>query len=173
MLGALALLVRGFETYVYSKGAETSDKGRWVTSIGAKYLSAEELGTKEVGEHIGNIDLVYEATGAPGLAFEMLGILGVNGVYVFTGVPGQGKPTSVNTSELMRSMVLKNQIAFGTVNAAPSAFQQAIADLTQFYERWPDAVRKLITGRYPPEQIEDLLIKPSFGIKRVVRFAES
>ena len=30
-----------------------------MTSVGAKYLSAEEMGTKEVGEHIGNIDLVF------------------------------------------------------------------------------------------------------------------
>lgn len=173
MLGALALLVRGFDTYVYSLGAATSEKGQWVTAVGAKYLSADEMNPQQVAEHLGNIDLIYEAAGVASLAFDMLNVLGVNGVFVFTGVPPEGQSLSVSAGHLMRSMVLKNQIVFGTVNAAPSAFQEAISDLTQFYARWPEAVRKLITGHYAPEQIEDLLIKPSFGIKRVVRFSES
>ena len=37
---------------------------------------------------IGNIDLVYEATGSPKLAFDMIHVLGRNGVLILTGVPG-------------------------------------------------------------------------------------
>jgi threonine dehydrogenase-like Zn-dependent dehydrogenase len=173
MLGCLALLVRGFDTYVYSGSPPGNEKARWVESVGAQYLSAKSMTPPQVREHIGNIDLIYEAAGVTSLSFEMLDVLGVNGVFVFTGVPPLAAPIPVQASQLMRSMVLKNQLVFGTVNAAPTAFQEAIVDLTQFDARWPEAVRKLITGRYPPEQIEDLLIKPSFGIKRVVQFAES
>jgi threonine dehydrogenase-like Zn-dependent dehydrogenase len=173
MLGCLALRVRGFDTYMYSSSPADGEKARWVESIGAKYVSAKSMTPAQVGEHIGNIDLIYEAAGVASLAFEMLGVLGVNGVFIFTGVPPQGESIPIAAGQLMRAMVLKNQVMFGTVNAAPSAFQEAIADLTEFETRWPGPLRQLITGRYPPDQIEDLLIKPSFGIKRVVQFAES
>lgn len=173
LLGCLALLVRGFDTYMYSSGPADAEKARWVESVGAQYLSSRTLTPAQVGEQIGNIDLIYEAAGVASLSFEMLEVLGINGVFVFTGVPAQTGPVPIHSSQLMRAIVLKNQLVFGTVNAAPSAFQEAIADLTQFEQRWPGPLRQLITGRYPPDQIEDLLIKPSFGIKRVVRFAES
>jgi threonine dehydrogenase-like Zn-dependent dehydrogenase len=173
MLGLLALQVRGFETYMYSTSPADGEKALWVESVGGRYLPAKAMTREEVREQIGNIDLIYEATGVPSTSFEMLEILGVNGVFVFTGVPPQQGPIPVNASQVMRSMVLKNQVVLGTVNAAASAFEAAVADLAQFDARWPAPLRHLITGRYPPEQIEDLLIKPSFGIKRVVRFAES
>jgi threonine dehydrogenase-like Zn-dependent dehydrogenase len=173
MLGCLALLVRGFDTYVYSKGPAGTEKANWVESVGAHYLSADDFTPPQVGEHLGNIDLIYEAAGVASLGFDMLQVLGVNGVFVFTGVPPQADAMPIQASQLMRSVVLKNQLVLGTVNAAPSAFQEAISDLTQCESRWPAQLRQLITGRYPPEQFEDLLIKPSFGIKRVVRLAES
>ena len=173
MLGALALLVRGFETYVYSSGPSGSDKARWVEEIGAHYVSTRDMNADQLAEHVGNIDLVYEATGVSSAAFEMMPVLGVNGVFVLTGVPPQKGPMPVDADRLMRNIVLKNQLVLGTVNAAPSAFQAAIGDLGRFEERWPGPLRKLITGRYPPEAIEELLIKPAFGIKRVVRFAEA
>jgi threonine dehydrogenase-like Zn-dependent dehydrogenase len=173
MLGLLALLVRGFDTTMYSSGPASSEKGRWVEEVGGHYVSTADMTVSQLAEQIGNIDLVYEATGVSSLAFEMLAFLGINGVFVMTGVPALKAPVSIDVDRLMRNMVLKNQLMFGTVNAAPSAFQEAIADLGRFEARWPKPLRKLITGHYPPEGIEELLIKPSFGIKRVVRFSEA
>lgn len=66
--------------------------------------------------------------------------------------------------------MLQNQVIYGTVNAGPDAFRNAIADLGELVRRWPDEVRALITGRYPPDAYEELLLGPSSGIKRVVSF---
>jgi threonine dehydrogenase-like Zn-dependent dehydrogenase len=173
MLACLAFLVRGFNTFLYSNSAAGTEKALWVESVGAHYLSSKAMTREQVREHIGRIDLIYEATGAPRLSFEMLEILAVNGVCVLTGLPGKGEPIPLNASELMRSIVMKNQLVLGTVNASSSAFQQAIADLTQFDTRWPEPLRKLVTGRYSPDQIKDVLLEPASGIKRVVQFAES
>ena len=49
---------------------------------------------------------------------------------------------------IMRNLVLKNQVAIGTVNADPDAFHNAISDLDIFHKRWPDAVRSIITGHH-------------------------
>ena len=118
-----------------------------------------------------NIDLVYEATGASSIAFQVMEVIGTNGVFVFTGVPGRKAPIEVDTDVIMRNLMLKNQVVFGTVNAGHEAFEAAIRDLTLFQQRWPAAVRSLITGRYPVEAYRDLLLGPARGIKNVLTFA--
>lgn len=171
LLGAMALINAGFDTWVYSRERAPNPKADVVTQIGAHYVSAEEQSIEQLAASVGNIDLIYEATGASAIAFEMMKALGVNGIFIFTGVPGRKAPITVDTDALMRNLVLKNQIVFGTVNAGNDAFQASIRDLTRFYERWPDAVRALITGRHPVERYRDLLLGPAQGIKNVVQFA--
>jgi hypothetical protein len=48
----------------------------------------------------------------------MIQYLGTNGIFIFTGVPGRKAPVQVDTDLMMRNLVLKNQVVFGTVNAA-------------------------------------------------------
>jgi threonine dehydrogenase-like Zn-dependent dehydrogenase len=172
LLGAMALIVRGFETWVFSSEPVGSEKALWCEEIGAHYLSGQTVDMAGAAQAIGNIDLVYEATGASALSFQALAVLGVNGVFVFTGVPGRKGPISVDADLLMRNLVLKNQLVFGTVNASGDAFAAAAADLARFDARWPKELRALITGRYAPEAYEELLLKPTFGIKRLITFAE-
>src|SRR5262249_43592089 len=117
--------------------------------------------------------LVYEAVGASHVAFEMMAALGTNGVFVFTGVPGRKAPSEVDTDLLMRNLVLKNQVAFGTVNAGRDAFEAAIRDLGSFVSRWPRSVAGLITGRFSPGDYEGLLIGKAQGIKNVIAFSEA
>jgi glucose 1-dehydrogenase len=120
-------------------------------------------------QQIGNIDLVYEATGASRLSFEMMKYLGTNGIFIFTGVPGRKGPIEIDTDFIMRNLVLKNQVIFGTVNAGRESFENSIRDLGTFAKRWPDAVKSLITGRFPMEAYSDLLLGRSAGIKNVIR----
>src|SRR5213080_2233081 len=104
-----------------------------------------------LAEQVGNIDLVYEATGASAIAFQMMRVLGTNGIFVFTGVPGRKAAIEVDTDLIMRNLVLKNQVVFGTINANRDSFENSIRDVGVFTKRWPDAIRSLITGRYPME----------------------
>lgn len=64
----------------------------------------------------------------------------------------------------MSNLVLKNQVMRGTVNAGKNAFEAAVRDLGVFMKRWLDAVRNLITGRYPVEQHLDLVMGKAGGI---------
>ncbi|MFN8643295.1 MAG: glucose 1-dehydrogenase [Candidatus Binatia bacterium] len=171
LLGAMALVNAGFETWVYSREREPNPKAAVVGRIGAHYVSAADATVAQLAAAVGNIDLVYEATGASAVAFDVMRVLGVNGIFVFTGVPGRKAPITVDTDAIMRSLVLKNLVVFGTVNAGADAFAAAIADLARFQERWPDAVAALITGRHPVEKYRDLLLGPLQGIKNVVQFA--
>ncbi len=171
LLGAMALITAGFETFVYAREPLPNPKSQLCEAIGARYFASGDTPLEQLAERVGNVDLVYEATGASSVAFQMLRYLGTNGIYVFTGVPGRKAPIEVDTDTIMRNLVLKNQVVFGTVNAGHEAFETAVRDLTAFVEQWPAAVRALITSRQPAEAFRDLLVGPSRGIKNVLTFA--
>jgi threonine dehydrogenase-like Zn-dependent dehydrogenase len=170
LLGAMALVNAGFETTVYSRGAVPNEKAALVESIGARYIDADAVPVGELPARVGNIDLIYEAAGASKVAFDAMTVLGTNGIFAFTGVPGRKAPVAIDIDLIMRNLVLKNQVVLGTVNAGRETFEAAIADLAAFNQRWPQAVSALITGRFPLDAHRDLLLGRPSGIKNVLRF---
>jgi len=168
LLGAMVLVNAGFETTVYSRASGPRDNSGLVRSFGARYVAAEGVTTTQLAEQIGNVDLVYEATGASRVAFEMLESLGTNGIFLFTGVPGRKGPIEVDTDLIMRNLVLKNQLVLGTVNADRDAYRGAIRHLATFASRWPQALGRLITSRTPLDEAPALVAGQPTGIKSVV-----
>jgi threonine dehydrogenase-like Zn-dependent dehydrogenase len=169
LLGAMALVADGYETFVYSRGAAASPRGRLVADLGATYVSADGTDAATLPRIVGAVDVVYEATGVSALSFEVLMGLGTNGVFVFTGVPGGPATSEVDTGLLMRNLVLRNQVVLGSVNASRADFENAIRDLATFRERFPRALDALITGRFPIEAYaEQLLAPPGDAIKNVI-----
>ena len=169
LLGAMALVTAGFETCVYAREPAPNPKSALVEMIGAQYRSAQTHSLEELAIEIGNIDLVYEATGASRLAFDMMRYLGTNGIFIFTGVPGRKGPVQIDTDLMMRNLVLKNQVLFGTVNAGRDTFETAIRDLRTFSNAWPEAVKSLITGRFAMTDYRELLLGKPTGIKNVIQ----
>jgi threonine dehydrogenase-like Zn-dependent dehydrogenase len=169
LLGAMALVNYDFDTYVYSREQSPNPKSQLLESIGVHYISSEKISPEMLPQQIGNIDLVYEASGASSLSFEMIKYLGTNGIFVFTGVPGRKGPIEVDTDLMMRNLVLKNQVVFGTVNAGRDTFENSIRDVGIFTKRWPAAVQSLISGRFPMDAYNDLLLGRSGGIKNVIK----
>jgi glucose 1-dehydrogenase len=76
----------------------------------------------------------------------------------------------MDTDTLMRNIVLKNQLVFGTVNAGAKDFEAAIRDIGIFRQNWPDAMNALITEHISPEEAPSLLQGASRGIKNVITF---
>ncbi len=172
ILGAMAFKVAGFDTYVYSRSKKPNPKAAVVESFGVPYISAEEVSPDQLAKQLGNIDVVYEGVGGAKIAFDVLKVLGLNGVFIFTGIPGFPLPhLTIDAEFIMRNMVLKNQVAIGTVNAGPDAFDRAIKDLGEFMKCWPDSTRAIITDRHKMEKATDLLIGKATGIKNVLVFS--
>ena len=172
LLGAMVLLNSGFETFVYSRGSSLSAEASLVKDIGGTFVSSSTDSTLDLMKRVGNIDLVYEATGAAQISFEVMEVLGTNSVMVFTGIPGLKSPIAVDADLIMRNLVLKNQIFFGTVNANRTAFEHAVRDLGAFMGKWPKAVESMITGRYTLESYQDVLLGQKQGIKNVFSFQQ-
>jgi threonine dehydrogenase-like Zn-dependent dehydrogenase len=171
-LGVMALLRRGFVTTVYSRSPKPNVKADAAEAVGAPYLSSKEVSPEELVRGAGAPDLIYEATGVAKAAFETLKALAHNGVFVFTGVPSHPEALSLNGAELLKQLVLRNQVVLGTVNAADSDFEAALEDLGRFRARWPGGLERLITARHPPEDFADVVTgrKGGGGIKHVITF---
>ena len=170
LLGAMALRRAGFATTVYSYSRPPDERSALVDALGGRYLSSQDVTPSALEAKAGAVDVVYEATGASRFSFDVLGALGPNGIFIFTGVPGRKEPLQLDGAALMKSLVLKNQVVLGTVNAGPDAFDAALDDLQAFTERWPGALERLITTRYPLEAVPEALTGKSDGIKRIVHF---
>ncbi len=170
LLGAMLLVVGGFETFVYALPPSPNPSSEIVEAIGGKYYSQGSIPAETKQALFGHINLIYEATGVSRLAFEALQLLGPNSIFVMTGVPGLKEPIEVDADLLMRNIVLKNQLVFGTVNASAANYDAAIRDIGVFHQRWPDALRALITSHSTPEEAPGLLLGKIGGIKNVITF---
>ena len=166
LLGAMLFRRAGFDTWVYSRERASDPRAAIAEAIGTHYVSSQDVVAGELVRCAGDIDVVYEAMGAPQTAFDVLQCLGANGVFVFTGVPSPDQSLALDLHQLLLHMIVRNQVIIGTVNAGPDAFQAAIRDLATFEERWPKALASIITRRYPIEAFRDAIFGP--GIKNVV-----
>jgi threonine dehydrogenase-like Zn-dependent dehydrogenase len=170
LLGAMKLLIEGFRVFIYSRSPKPNFKADIAEQIGAEYISNKEVSVEELAKHIGNIDLIYEAVGEGHLTFDVMRALGINGVFILTGIPAEKEPIPVFADTIMRNITLKNQAIIGTVNASPEDFAAAIRDLGEFKRRWPEAVKALITGRHKIDAHRELLVGKAKGIKNVIEF---
>lgn len=168
LLGAMALRVAGYRVTIYSRSPAPNAAADIADAIGARYVSSSEIAPDELPAITGGIDVVYEAVGASQVAFDVLRVLGTNGVFIFTGVPGRRGPVPIDSDLLMRNIVLKNQVVLGSVNAGRAHFEQAIESLGEFHRRWPAAVAALITARHPLTAAGELLTGKGRGIKNVL-----
>lgn len=170
LLGAMKLIVEGYDVWVYSRGTADTINADVAAAIGARFVSSDHYTPAALAELVGEIDLVYEATGASKVSFDVLAELGDNGVFVFTGVPGRKAPIELDADRIMRNMVLKNQALIGTVNAGRDSFEDAVRDLQTCMSRFPDAVRALISAKIPIDEAPQAVLSKSAGIKTLVQF---
>jgi glucose 1-dehydrogenase len=157
LLASMILRLRGAEVH----GLDIVDAGtarpKWLERIGGQYVDGRKVPADKVRQTLGPMEFIFEATGIPKLEFNLLEALSLNGAYVLTGVPGGSRPLEIAGAELIRRLVLGNQVMLGSVNAARGHFQMAVDDLAQARLRWGDHVSRLITDRHPHTDFEQTL----------------
>jgi threonine dehydrogenase-like Zn-dependent dehydrogenase len=168
-LAALALRVRGYETFLHSREPR-GRKSALVESFGIRWSSGREESVEELAHRAGPVDVMIEATGASPTAFEALPALGANGVFVFTGIPGRRGPVPRDLGNLMPGIVLGNQAVLGVTNPSADAYRAAVADLALFARRWPTLLPQLVTSRRPLAEAPEVLGGGARGLKEVLTF---
>jgi threonine dehydrogenase-like Zn-dependent dehydrogenase len=149
LLGAMALRLRGADVYGIDIVDEGSSRPQWLSAIGGHYIDGRQVRIDQRDGAMGRFDLILEAAGIASLDFSLLDALATNGAYVLTGIPGESRPLQISGAELMRRLVLNNQVVIGSVNAARDHFQLAVNDLTEAHHRWGSLTERLITHRHP------------------------
>ncbi len=157
ILAALVLAAKGIKTHVVSMEEETHPKIKMIRSMDIGYFQASRHTPETIAQELKNVDVIFEAAGSSKLSFQFLPALGVNGIYVLSGVPGLHKGFVIDEDFIMRNMVLKNQVLLGTVNANITAFENGIAHLNEFDKKYPKQMRQLITHRFGLAQFEAAL----------------
>jgi threonine dehydrogenase-like Zn-dependent dehydrogenase len=168
MLGAIAMVVTGFDTIVYSREPADSRRADSVGQLGATYVSAEDAPLDKLPAIVGPVEVIYEAVGVAAVAFGAAQSLSPNGLLILTGIPAPTAPAAVPLDRIMKDIVLNNQAIIGTVNAGRSAFGLAIHKLEQAMYLVPDSVRAIITNRVSLDAAPDVLREPH-GVKDIVR----
>lgn len=161
-IGLLAALIgtqRGLDVHVVDRHAD-GPKPRLVRDLGAIYHASlpDELSP----------DVIMECTGAPVLVRAVLGRTAAAGVTCLLGVGASGHPLEIDVGALNRTMVLENDLVFGSVNANRSHYEMAAAALARAN---PDWLARLITRRVPLERWAEALEHRPDDIKVVIDFS--
>jgi glucose 1-dehydrogenase len=172
LLAAMVLGLRGGDVYGLDVVDSNTVRPQWLQWIGGQYLDGRQVPADQVEKRIGGMDFILDASGIAALEFNLLDALAVNGMYVLTGIPGGDRPLQIPGAELIRQLVLDNQVMLGSVNAARGHFQMAADDLAQAHLRWGAHIAGLITHRYSQDQFSGLMDEhQSDAIKQVIEWA--
>jgi len=69
------------------------------------------------------------------------------------------------------SMVLGNQVVFGTVSSNRSHFDGALLSLAEIERKWPHWLVRLITERLTLDDLDKALESPHYRIKTVIQMS--
>ncbi len=151
LLAAMALRLKGAEVTGMDVVDAGSTRPQWLTAIGGRYQDGRNVAPEKLDGLLGSMDVIVEATGVPSLALNLLDVLGQDGICVLTGIPGGDRPLQIAGAEIVRRLVLNNQVLVGSVNASLAHYRLAIEDLRRARVQWGSHVEKLITHRHPSD----------------------
>jgi len=157
ILAAIALRLRGADVIGVDVVDEKSKRPSLLKQLGGIYVDSRTTNIKDLDDKFGQIDFIFEATGVAEVGFNLIDALGMNGIYVMTGIPNGDRPVCITGVDLMKQLVLKNQIILGSVNAGPKHFELAIRDLEKAKNKWSTLMDEIITTRVSYKEFKQAL----------------
>ena len=159
LLAALMGVQRGYEVHVLDRALDGPEPAL-VRDLGAHYhASALDLIELEA-------DVVIECTGAPPVIDNVLGRSAPSGIVCLVGIGGSHE-TIFDIGRFSRTMVLNNDVVFGSVNANRRHYELAASALGGANQAWLD---RLISRRVPLSNWQEALQHRPGDIKVVVDF---
>jgi threonine dehydrogenase-like Zn-dependent dehydrogenase len=160
LLAALLGVQRGLEVHVLDRVTD-GPKPKLVADLGATYHTGS---IKDAGV---GADVVIECTGVGQLVIDAWADVAPGGVACFTGVSSGGRELPIDPGALNRSMVLGNEVVFGSVNANRRHYQVAAEALAKADREW---LAGLVTREVPLERWKEALERRSDDVKVVIEF---
>jgi threonine dehydrogenase-like Zn-dependent dehydrogenase len=113
-------------------------------------------------------DVVIECTGAASVVMDVIGRTTANGIVCLAGVSSGGHKIDFDIGDLNRTMVLENDIVFGSVNANRRHYRAAADALARADKKW---LSRLITRRVSLERWGEAFERRPDDIKVVLDFS--
>jgi glucose 1-dehydrogenase len=158
LLAALLAHQRGYELHVLDRATD-GPKPELVRALGATYHATSVLDVEP------SPDIIIEATGVSEVVFDAIRHTAANGIVCLTGISSGGHEVSLDAGDLNRTIVLENDLVFGSVNANLRHYEAAAAALAAADQGW---LGRLITRRVPLERWHEALTREPHDIKVVV-----
>ena len=159
-IGLLAALIgrqRGLEVTVLDRVTDGPKPGM-VRDLGATYVnSVDDLAAPP--------DIIIEATGIGQVVFDVIGRAAPDAIVCLTGISSGTREVGIETDAVNKSMVLSNEVVFGSVNAGLANYGQAADALRKADNGW---LAQLITRTVPMAQWPKALQREPNDIKVVV-----
>jgi threonine dehydrogenase-like Zn-dependent dehydrogenase len=171
LLAAAVLRVRGLRTAVIGREDASDYRARIAESIGAEYVCVANRALPDVPKDVGYPELVIEATGAARVVFDAMQILGRNGVLCLLSVTGGETVQPEPIDRINQTIVLGNQVVFGSVNASPRHFAQGVKDFVAIDRRWPGVMNRFLTDRIPWTDHKKWFDRRGTGIKSTLEIS--
>ena len=141
-------------------------KARLVDAVGARYVDATQTSLETLGK---TFDIIIEGTGNASVALDAMNHLSTNGVLCLLGVYNASQST-FQFGDLLREMVLRNKLLFGSVNANKRYFEMGLIDFRQVKQRFGDVLSRMFTQVLRPEEFKQAFDPQPEDIKTVINF---
>lgn len=172
-LSTAVLRLGGVQTFVAEIAPEDSLKVRLVKELGAHYVNTKNKSAADVINITGNPDIIIETSGVTELALNLTTGLARNGVCVLTGIPSGSQEVCLNGDFMARTLVLENQIVFGSVNSSRIHFKLALQDLQKLRDEYGTLLSRVINKRYSPDEYREAFAgHDTDGVKSVFSLSE-
>ena len=176
LLTTLVLRLRGMQVCTIARGLAPNLKSEIVDGFEARYVSTQDLPLGGLVAETGRPDLIVDATGSSGLAFEAMEHVGHNGVVVWTSITGGTREIEVPSDKVNIEWVLGNKLLLGSVNANSDHFESGIRDLAMGEMMFPGVLEKILTspvdGLDNYQEMMRLLVEDKDALKVFVNVAE-
>lgn len=158
LLAALMGVQRGLEVHVLDRVTD-GPKPAIVRDLGAHYT------TGPLGEVCPDADITLECTGVGQIVLDVMGCSAPGAVVCLTGVSSGKRSLKIDAAALNRSMVLENDVVFGSVNANRRHYEAAAESLKKADRAW---LGRLITRRVPLSRWSEALKRREDDVKAVI-----
>ncbi len=158
LLAALLAQQRGYDVHVLDLATD-GPKPALVRDLGATFHPTKVM------EIDPPPDIIVEATGVSQVVLDAMCHTAANGIVCLTGISSGGHDIAIDAGMLNRSIVLENDLVFGSVNANRRHYEAAADALARADRSW---LERLITRRVPLERWREALERQPHDIKVVV-----
>jgi threonine dehydrogenase-like Zn-dependent dehydrogenase len=163
LLAALLGKQRNLEVYIYD-AVTSGPKPELARGLGAHYID------QRLPELLSSVpmDIVLECTGAQTVVLDVMTHNARGAITCLVGLSASGGNTSADIGKLDQSIVLENDVIFGSVNANRRHYEAAAQALERADEGWLSA---LISRRVPLARWNEAVQRAKNDVKVLIELA--